>query len=91
MDETSPLLPSTYDLAWSAAVVVGPLLVLAIVVLAAVMTIRRSAAQKVAGLDPETPGRSAESRLAEAADLHRRGLITADELGELRQRILSEV
>lgn len=35
--------------------------------------------------------RSAESRLAEAVDLHQRGLITADELGEMRQRILGEV
>ena len=37
------------------------------------------------------PERTAEARLAEAVDLHQRGLITADELGEMRQRILGEV
>lgn len=38
---------------------------------------------------PEQPtDRSAEARLAEAQDLHDRGLITADELGEIRQRII---
>ena len=43
-------------------------------------------------LAPErAPGRSAESRLAEAQELHDRGLITADELGEIRQRVLGEV
>lgn len=35
--------------------------------------------------------RSIESRLAEADDLRRRGVITADEFGEHRQRILGEV
>ena len=33
----------------------------------------------------------AEARLAEAQDLFQRGLITADEHGEMRQRILGEV
>ena len=32
--------------------------------------------------------RPAQARLAEAQDLHDRGLITGDELGEIRQRIL---
>ena len=41
--------------------------------------------------DDRTTERPSEVRLAEAQDLHARGLITADELGEIRQRILGEL
>lgn len=42
-------------------------------------------------LAPAKEERPSEARLAEAQDLHARGLITADELGEIRQRILGEL
>jgi len=87
VDETSPLLPSGYDLVWSAAIVVGPLVLIAILVLAVVFSVRRAAERKAAGLAEV----GAEARLAEAQGLFQRGLITADEHGEMRQRILGEV
>ena len=40
--------------------------------------------------DDRSTGRPSD-RLAEAQALHDRGLITADELGEIRQRILGEL
>ncbi|KQR08402.1 hypothetical protein ASF78_19195 [Cellulomonas sp. Leaf334] len=75
-------------MAWSVAIVVGPLILVTIVVLAVVLSVRKAAVAKTTDLAPD---RSASVRLAEAQDLYRRGLITADEHGEMRQRILGEV
>jgi hypothetical protein len=86
-------------------VLLVPMLLLALLAVVAVTYIRRRTAERDPALDPRSveshdladghgspePTRSAESRLAEAQDLHQRGLVTADELGEMRQRILGEV
>ena len=82
----NPLVPTFGDVALGVIVILAPLLLTAFVVVVVVTNVRRSRA--VAAPDPE---RSAESRLTEAQDLYRRGLVTADELGELRQRILGEL
>ena len=84
----------------AATVVVG-------LVATVVIAVRKRNVLRAAGLDPSTadaqllaqahtsralaPERSAETRLAEALDLHRAACVTADELGEIRQRILGEV
>jgi hypothetical protein len=94
-----------FEAAVGVLVLLGPLLLLALLAVMAATHVRRRTAVRDAGLDPlsveshdladghgsRAPVRSAESRLAEAHDLHRSGLVTADELGEMRQRILREV
>ncbi len=74
-----------------------PVILVVVVVAAVAVATRRPAATPGATLPPALPpaprdahvaDRSAQERLAEAEDLRRRGLITADEFGEIRQRIL---
>ena len=102
-----PLAPTGPDQSFAAVFVIFALVVVGGIVFSVVTAVRKASVLKDAGLDPFTadaqvlaqasasqllaPERSAESRLAEAQDLHARGLITADELGEIRQRILGEV
>lgn len=105
--DPNPLLPTAYDATFSAVFVLVSVLVVAGIAWSVVVAARKRTVLRDAGLDPLTadaqilaqahkslslaPVRSAEERLAEAQDLFRRGLITADELGEMRQRILGEV
>jgi len=105
--DPNPLLPSANDAAFEAVFVLVAALIFAGIIWSIVVAARRRTVLRDAGLDPLTadaqllaqahrslalaPERSAEARLAEAQDLFRRGLITADELGEMRQRILGEV
>jgi hypothetical protein len=44
---------------------------------------------RLAGSQALSPGRSAEDRLAELADLHERGVITDDELAAARLKVIS--
>jgi hypothetical protein len=103
----SPLAPSGGDTAFAAFFLLVTAFIVVGLVASVVVAVRKRNVLRDAGLDPFTaeeqvlgqvhrsqalaPERTAESRLAEAVDLHRRGLITADELGEMRQRILGEV
>lgn len=102
-----PLLPTGADVAFGAAFTIVPVLIVLGIVVALVSAVRRARVLRDAGLDPLTadaqvlaqahqslalaPERSVESRLAEAEDLRRRGLISADEHGEMRRRILGQV
>ena len=105
--DPNPLLPTAADAAFNAVFVIVALLIVAGIIWSVVAAARKRTVLRDAGLDPMTadaqvlaqahkslalaPGRTADARLAEAQDLYTRGLVTADELGEMRQRILGEV
>ncbi|NUU15984.1 SHOCT domain-containing protein [Cellulomonas humilata] len=102
-----PLAPAASDTAFGVVFFLVTVTIVVLIIASAVRASRNRSVLREAGLDPATatsqvlaqahqsqllaPPRSAETRLAEAIDLHQRGLITTDELGELRQRILGEV
>ena len=98
--DPNPLVPSGADVAFGVAVVIATAVVVGAILIGIVVATRdatglsRSAREP----DPSLPARgrasrerTPEARLAEVFDLHRRGLITGDELGELRRRILGEL
>ncbi|WP_421743202.1 hypothetical protein [Cellulomonas sp.] len=102
-----PLAPAASDTGFGVVFFLISVVIVVLIIASAVKASRNRSVLREAGLDPATaesqilaqahksqllaPGRTAESRLAEAHDLHERGLITADELGALRERILGDL
>ena len=89
----NPLVPTLGDVVLA---LVALLLVVGVIVVVIVTIVRRSRPARQSGPGAHTDRavtshRSPEARLTEAQELHRRGLLTADELDEIRQRVLADL